>query len=185
MDLNNQIPSPCEITEEAVENLKLAEMAFRICFLEKEDDTLLNEFSKELGRHLFLRNLTFPIREMIEKHPIENTRHLFMEIFTGFDLPKEPDSTFLDMIYTTQTYLDEKKEIKVAFGQLRDFFLNNPTNNPIFKSVEDSNMWINLAIKHGIYHVKQVPHRRNPSWKVNLLSLNKDKVFSFFEGNEM
>jgi len=151
LDLNTPIPSPWEIAEEIVEDLKLAELALCLCFLEKKNDELLmNEFSKELGRRFFLRNIT--IKEMIEKHPLENTRHLFMDIFKGFDLPKEPDSTFVEMISLTKTYLKERKKTRVAFSQLRDFFLSNPTNNPSFKSVEDSNTWLRVAIKYGIYH---------------------------------
>jgi hypothetical protein len=109
LDLNLPIPSPCEIAEEIK---KLAELAFCLCFLERGDDTLLKEFLKELGRRFFLRNLTFPPREMIEKHPIENTRQLLMEIFTSFDLPKEPDSTFVEMIRLTKAYLGEKKKTR-------------------------------------------------------------------------
>ena len=174
LDLKMPIPSPCEIAEEIVEDLKLAELAFCICFLEKKNDELLKEFSKELGRRFFLGNLTFPTKETIEKYPIENTRQLFMEIFKGFDLPKEPDSTFVEMIRLTKAYLEEKKKTRVASNQLRDFFLSNPTNNPIFKSVEDSNKWLSVAIKYGIYHEEQVPYYKDPSWTVNLLSLNED-----------
>lgn len=175
LDLNMPIPSPCEIAEEIVEDLKLAELAFCICFLEKKNDELLKEFLKELGRRFFLRDLTFPTKEMIEKYPIENIRQLFMEIFKDIDLPNEPDSTFVEMIRLTKAYLEEKKETKVAFSQLCDYFLSNPTNNPIFKSVEDSNKWLEVAIKYGIYdEEEQVPHRKDPSWIVNLLSLNED-----------
>ena len=172
LDLNMPIPSSGEIAEEVIEDLKLAEMAFCICFLEKKNDELLKEFSKELGRRLFLRNLT--IKERIEKHPMENTRQLLTKIFTNFDILTEPDSTFVEMISLTKTYLKEKKKTKVAFSQLRDFFLSNPTNNPIFKSVEDSNKWLSVAINYGIYHEEQVPHHKDPSWTVNLLSLNED-----------
>ena len=175
LDLDMPIPSLSEIAEEIVEDLRLSKLAFCLCFFEKEDDALLKDFLKELGRRFFLNNLTFPPKEKIEKHPIENTRHLFMEIFTGFDLPKEPDSTFVEMVRLTKTYLKEKKKTKVAFSQLRDFFLNNPTNNPIFKSVEDANTWLSVAIKYGIYHEEQVPHRKDPSWTVNQLSLNEDR----------
>jgi len=115
LDLNMPIPSSGEIAEEVIEDLKLAEMAFCICFLEKKNDELLKEFSKELGRRLFLRNLTFSTKEMIEKHPIENTRQLFMGIFRDFDLPKEPDSTFVEMISLTKTYLKEKKKNQGGF----------------------------------------------------------------------
>lgn len=174
LDLNMPIPSPCEIAEEIVEDLKLAELAFCICFLEKKNDELLKEFLKELGRRFFLRDLTFPTKEMIEKYPIEKIRQLFMEIFKDIDLPKEPDSTFVEMISLTKTYLKEKKKTKVVFSQLRDFFLSNPTNNPIFTSVEDANTWLSVAVKYGIYHEEQVPHRKDPSWTVNLLSLNED-----------
>ena len=179
MDLNMSIPSPGEIAEEIIEDLELAELAFCLCFLERGDDTLRKEFLKELGRRFFLRNLTFPPREMIEKHPIENIRHLLMEIFTCFDLPKEPDSTFVEMIRLTKAYLEEKKKTKVAFSQLRNFFLSNPTNSPIFKSVEDSNKWLSVAIEYGIYHEEQVPHHKNPSWTVNLLSLSEDTGLFF------
>ncbi|MGB3458730.1 MAG: hypothetical protein WBB08_05430 [Halobacteriota archaeon] len=184
LDLNIPIPSPGEIAEEIIEKPKLAELAFCLCFLERGDDTLLKDFLKELGRRFFLNNLTFPPREMIEKHPIENTRHLFMEIFTGFDLPKEPDSTFVEMIRLTKAYLEEKKKTKVAFSQLRDFFLSNPTNNSIFKSVEDSNKWLSVAIEYGIYHEEQVPHHKNPSWTVNLLSLSEDTSLFLPSGGE-
>jgi hypothetical protein len=78
MDLNMSIPSPGEIAEEIIEDLELAELAFCLCFLERGDDTLRKEFLKELGRRFFLRNLTFPPREMIEKHPIENIRHFYL-----------------------------------------------------------------------------------------------------------
>lgn len=178
LDLNIPIPSPCEIAEEIIKNQSLAELAFCLCFLEKEDNALRKEFLKELGRRFFLNNLTFPAKEMIEKHPIENTRHLLMEIFTSFDLPKEPDSTFVEMIRLTKAYLEEKKETKVAFSQLQDFFLRNPTNNPIFKSVEDSNKWLNVAIQYGIYDEEErVPHHKN------LLSLREDiGLFYHLEG---
>jgi hypothetical protein len=184
-DLNIPIPTPYKIPEKISEDLSMTELAFSIYFLKKKNDRLLKEFSKELGRYLFLRNHTFPIKKLIENHPFENVRQLFMKIFEDFDISSEPDSTFLEMIYMTQTYLDEKKKTQVAFGQLRDFFLNNPINSPIFKSLEDSNKWLTMAIKEGIYNVEEVPHHRNPSWKVNLLSLNKDVVFQLFEKDEM
>jgi hypothetical protein len=184
MDLNMPIPSPCEIAEEIIEDLELAELAFCLCFLEKGDDKLLKEFLKELGRRFFLRDMTFPPKEKIEKHPIENTRQLFMEIFTGFDLPKEPDSTFVEMIRLTKTYLKEKKKTNVAFSQLRNFFLSNPTNNPIFKSKEDANTWLSVAINYGIYHEEQVPHYKDPSRPVNLLSLSEDMDLFYPSGRE-
>jgi hypothetical protein len=71
LELNIPIPSPGEIAEEIIKNQSLAELAFCLCFFEKEDDTLLKEFLKELGRRFFLNNLTFPPKEKIEKHPIE------------------------------------------------------------------------------------------------------------------
>jgi hypothetical protein len=184
MDLNNPIPSPCEIAEEIIKNQSLAELAFCLCFLEKEDDALRKEFLKELGRRFFLRDLTFPPKEKIEKHPIESTRQRFMEIFTSFDLPKEPDSTFVEMIRLTKAYLEEKKKAKVAFSQLRDFFLRNPTNNPIFKSGEDAKVWLSVAINYGIYHEEQVPHHKDPSRPVNLLSLSEDAGLFFPSGGE-
>jgi hypothetical protein len=174
MDLNKPIPSPSEIAEEIIKNQSLAELAFCLCFLEKEDDALRKEFLKELGRRFFLNNLKFPPKEKIEKHPIENTRQLFMEIFTSFNLPKEPDSTFVEMIRLTKAYLEEKKKTKVAFSQLRDFFLSNPASNPIFKSGEDAKVWLSVAINYERYHEEQVPHRKDPSRQVNLLSLNND-----------
>ncbi len=175
LDLNQPIPPPREIAEEIIKNQSLAELAFCLSFLEKGDDTMLKEILKELGRRFFLNNLTFPPKEKIEKHPVENTRHLFMEIFTRFDLPKEPDSTFVEMIGLTKTYLKEKKKTKVAFSQLRDFFLSNPASNPIFKSKEDAIVWLSVAIDYGIYHKEQVPHYKDPSRPVNLLSLNNDR----------
>ena len=174
MDLNKPIPSSGEIAEEIIKNQSLAEQAFCLCFLEKEDDALRKEFLKELGRRFFLNNLTFPPKEMIEKHPIESTRQWFMEIFTSFDLPKEPESTFVEMIRLTKAYLEEKKKTEVAFSQLRDYFLSNPTNNPIFKSVEDSNKWLEVAIRYGIYdEEEQVPLHKN------LLSL-RENIGLFF-----
>ncbi len=184
-DLNIPIPSLHEIAEKISEDLSLSEVAFYISFLKNKSDNLLKEFSKELGRQLFLKNLSFRIEEIMEKHPFEKTKGLLMEIFKDFDLVKEPNSTFTEMIYLTQAYLEEKKKNKVAFSQLRDFFLSNPTSDPIFKSKDDATSWLSIAIEYEIYNEEQVPHFRDPSRTVNLLSLNKDNRFfsSSLKGN--
>ncbi len=173
-DPNIPIPSPYEIAEKISEDLGLSEVAFCIYFLNKKNDKLVKEFSKELGRQLFLRNLDFSVNEMLEKHPFEKTRQSLKEIFKGFDLPKEPDSTFAEMICLTKTYLEEKGKAMIPFSHLRDYFLNNPTNYPLFRSGDVSMEWLNIAIKYGIFHKKQVPHQKDPAKTITLLSLNKD-----------
>lgn len=173
-DLNMSPPSPYKIAEDISEDLSLTRVAFCIFYLEKKNDKLVKEFLKEFGKRLCLRNIDFSIEEKIENIPFENTRQLFIEIFKDFDIPKEGDSTFVEMIRYTKTYLEKKKKNKVAFGQLQDFLLNNPTSNPIFKYKDECRNWINKAIEYGIYHIEQVSHYKNPSWTVNLLSLNTD-----------
>lgn len=168
------LPSLYEIAEKISEYIKLDELAFCIYFLRKKEE-LLKEFSREFQMLLFLRNQKFPIEEMLDEHPFEDAKKLFREIFSGFVLQKEPDSTFSEMIHLTQAFLKGRKG--VSFSQLRDYFLNNPTGNPLFKSVDISTQWLNIAIKNGIYREKQVPHKRNPSRKVNLLSLNMNNQF--------
>jgi hypothetical protein len=176
-DLNIPIPSPHEIAEKVSADPHLSELAFCVCLLQKKNDKIMREFLKELGRCLFIKFRTFSIEELLEKHPFENTRQLLMEIFKDFDLPEEPESTFAEMICLTKTYLRQREKIKVGFSQLRDFFLSNPNSNPIFKSVNDSTAWLRLAVEYGIYHEEQVPHHKNPSGIVNLLSLNTDNRF--------
>jgi hypothetical protein len=173
-DWDMPLPSLYEIAEKISEYIKLDELSFCIYFLRKKEE-LLKEFSREFQRLLFLRNQKFPIEEMLDEHPFEDAKKLFREIFSGFVLQKEPDSTFSEMIHLTQAFLKGRK--RVSFSQLRDYFLKNPTDNPLFKSVDISTQWLNIAIKNGIYREKQVPHKRNPSRKVNLLSLNMNNQF--------
>lgn len=176
-DPNMPMPPLFEVAEEVSEDLSLVEVAFCICLLRKKNDKLLREFSKELGRRLFAKNISFPIQQMMKEYPFENTRQVLMEIFEDFDVPKEPDSTLAEMICLTKTYLEKKTKTKVAFSQLRDFFLSNPISDPIFHSPYESNRWIHIAIEHGIYQTKEVPHYKHPSSTVMLLSLNENDRF--------
>jgi hypothetical protein len=172
-DLNIPIPSHYEIAEQITKDLTLSELVFCICFLKKYNK-LLEKFSNELSRYIFLRNVKFSINEMTGKYPFETTRQLIIEILNGFDLPKEPDSTFAEMICLTKSYSKEKGRAAVAFSQLRDYFLNNPVNDPLFTSVDVSAKWLAIAIEHGIFRERQVPHYKDPSGIVTLLSLNAE-----------
>lgn len=176
-DPNILIPSPCEIAQKISESLGLSGAAFCIYLLRKKNDKLVKEFSRKLSKRLYLRNQAFPLEEMIEKHPFRNTKQLLKEIFKDFDLPYEPDSTFIEMISLSMAYLKDKKKTRTTFSGLRDFFINNPTRNPLFKSTNDSTEWLRRAMQYGIYHIEQVPHRKDPSRIVTLLSLNKENRF--------
>jgi len=176
-DLNVSFPSPYEIAEKFSEKLSLSELAFCIYLLNEKNNKIIKEFLKELSRFLFIRFPTLSIQEIIEKYPFDTTKNLLMEILRDFNLPKEPDSTFAEMVSLTKGYLKERGKTKIAFSQLKDFFLKNPPDSPIFKSADDSTKWLNIAIEYGIYLTEQVPHYENPSWIVTLLSLNKDNSF--------
>ncbi|WP_156469366.1 hypothetical protein [Candidatus Desulfofervidus auxilii] len=182
-NLNVSSLSPYEIAEKFSEELSLSELAFCIYLLKEKNNKIIKEFLKELSRFLFIRFPTFSIQEIIEKYPFDITKNLLKEILRDFDLPKEPDSTFAEMVSLTKVYLKERGKTKIAFSQLKDFFLKNPPDGSIFKSADDSTKWLSIAIEYGIYLTEQVPHYKNPSWIVTLLSLNKDSSFvsSFWE----
>ena len=186
LDLDKVIPSPFEIADEMIMKLGLTKIAFCIFYLKKKDYNIAREFSIEFSRHLFDKNIEFPIEETIANIPFEEKRLILSRIFKDFPILEEPDSTFIEMIRQTKIYLNEMNKNKVAFGKLRDFFMtNDPTGFGIFKSINDSNRWLNRAIEYRIYHVDQVPHHQNPSVKVNLLSLNTENEFvsSFLNKN--
>jgi hypothetical protein len=84
-DPNISIPSPREIAEKISEDISFAKVAFCLCLLKKKNDKLPKEFLKELERQLFSRNIAFSVKEMMEKHPFENTRKVLMKIFKDFD----------------------------------------------------------------------------------------------------
>ncbi|RKY84653.1 hypothetical protein DRQ11_11255 [candidate division KSB1 bacterium] len=150
-DLNVSFPSPYEIAEEFSEKSSLSELAFCIYLLKKKNGKMIKEFLKELGRFLFIRFPTFSVQEIIEKYPFDTTKNLLKETLRGFNLPREPDSTFAEMVSLTKVYLKERGKTKVAFSQLRDFFLENPLDGSIFKSADDSTKWLSIAIECGIY----------------------------------
>ena len=84
-DPNISIPSPYEMAEKISEDLSFTKVAFYICLLKKKNNKLLEKFLKELDKQLFLKNIEFPVKEIIEKHPFENTRKVLREIFKDFD----------------------------------------------------------------------------------------------------
>lgn len=185
-NLYKKIPSSFEIAEEMIMKLSLTRIAFCLFYLNKKNYNIASEFSIEFSRQLFEKNIEFPIEATIANIPFEEKRQFLLKIFKDFPILDFPDSIFIEMIRQTKIYSSETKKNKVAFGKLRDFFMGNDlTGFAIFKSINDSNKWLNKAIEYGIYHIDQVPHYRNPSVKVNLLSLNTENelVSSFLKKN--
>ena len=82
------------------------------------------------------------------------------------------------MILLTQTYFEEqgvpsKKEPYVPFGKLVDFLTQNPSEKPLFTSREETQAWIELAMKYEIFRAEEVPHFKIPEATVTLLYLNR------------
>lgn len=183
LDLPLPFPKPYEIAENMCEDTRLAELAFCVYLLKKRKYNALCEFSKELGRCLFFKDVSYSIEETIKNYPIENSREILSEILKDFYIPREPYSTFAEMIRLEKKYLEDIQKTKMSFSQLMKYFYATPKECPLFKSSDDFKTWFNLGLKHGIFSEFQVQHHKNPPWKVYLISLNEEGIIRFFEGN--
>ncbi|OGH05454.1 MAG: hypothetical protein A2W22_00030 [Candidatus Levybacteria bacterium RBG_16_35_11] len=113
---------------------------------------------------------------MLSKHPFDITRQVLQDALKDFSLPAkpEPEIIFAEMVRLTQAYLKRKGCKEIRFSSLRDYFLSNPPDNPIFSNVNDSQRWINIAMQYGIYSYRETSHPKDPNGVVTWLSLNKD-----------
>jgi hypothetical protein len=73
--------------------------------------------------------------------------------------------------------LKENKRTKLPFSHLQNFLTTKPTDNPVFKSVDDSYKWLNIAIDYGVFNTEQIHHYNDPFGIVTFLSLNPVSKF--------
>ena len=86
-DLKNiSIPSPREIAEKISEDLSFDKLVFCICLLKRKSDELPKIFLKGLKKLLLSRDMVFSVKEMMEKHPFENTRKVLLKIFKDYEV---------------------------------------------------------------------------------------------------
>lgn len=78
------------------------------------------------------------------------------------------------MVRLTRYCLKETGWEEIKFSYLRDCFLDNPVDNPIFRNVKDSQEWISMAMQYGIYSYREIRHPVDPDAVATWLSLNKD-----------
>lgn len=172
------IPPAYEIADKSSESLGLSELAFSLLCLQKckDGEKLVENFIQELAGCLTIKHLVFSIQEMLSKHPFNATRQALQDMLKDFPLPVKPEREiiFTEMVRLTQTYLKRKGWKEISFSSLRDYFLSNPHDNPLFKDVNDSQRWINIAMQYGIYSYREAPHSKYPDGVVTWLSLNKE-----------
>ncbi|MDP3112316.1 MAG: hypothetical protein Q8M71_09465 [Thermodesulfovibrionales bacterium] len=172
------VPPAYEIADKLSESLGLSKLAFSLLCLQKckDGEKLIENFIQELARCLTIKHLIFSIQELLSKHPFDITRQVLQDALKDFYLPAkpEPEIIFTEMVRLTQSYLKKKRWKEITFSYLRDYFLSNPPDNPIFSNVNDSQRWLNIAMQYGIYSYRETPHPKDPDGVVTWLSLNKD-----------
>lgn len=188
---NLTIPPTYEIAHKLSESIGLSELAFSLLFLQKHTngEKLIGKFSQELARCAVLKHHRFPVQEMLSKHPFDATRQALQDILKNFSIPTGSDYTsiFSEMVRLTQNCLKKKGWEEITFSYLRNYFLSNPLNNPLFRNVDDSQRWINIAMEHGIYSYRETLYSKDPDSVVTWLFLNKDTplVSSILMSNEI
>lgn len=136
------------------------------------------EFISQLADRLAMKEI--PLQELLDKYPFPQTREILEEPLTMVAnlVPEKMKNKFAEMILLTQTYFEEqgvpsKKEPYVPFGKLVDFLTQNPSEKPLFTSREETQAWIELAMKYEIFRAEEVPHFKIPEATVTLLYLNR------------
>lgn len=166
----------CALADSLCEEIDVATIAFSVYSLRSIKSASVQELARELSRRLFVRNQFFPMRSLIETSTSDSIRKTVTAALGDFEISPEPETTLSNMIRLTHACQLKMGKTKVAANQLRSFLLDKTRGNPIFNSPKDFNDWLWIANEYDVLNIEKIPHHKNPSWLVNLVSLNKNNV---------